>query len=115
MRKIALLFAVTSALSASAAQPNDSLIGQYYRLFTPLTFYHNVATHALSLDETNQVDDEVDNALLAVYLNRPDLVKTTETDLQETEPSRSREDHRDRPSGNWLSPRRCGPADRKYP
>ena len=66
MRKIALLFAVTSALSASAAQPNDSLKGQYYRLFTPLTFYHNVATHALSLDETDH------------------LVKTTETDLQET-------------------------------
>ena len=84
MRKIALLFAVTSALSASAAQPNDSLKGQYYRLFTPLTFYHNVAGHALSLNETNPVDDVVDNALLAVYLNRPDLVKTTESDLQET-------------------------------
>ena len=84
MRKFALLFAVTSALSASAAQPNDSLNGQYYRLFTPLTFYHSVAGHALSLDETNLVDDQVDNALMAMYLNRPDLVKTTETDLQET-------------------------------
>ena len=84
MRKVALLFAVTSALSASAAQPNDSLKGQFYRLFTPLTFYHNVAGHSLSLDETNLVDEEVDNALLSVYLNRPDLVKTTETDLQET-------------------------------
>ena len=84
MRKIALIFAVTSALSASAAQPNDSLKGQYYRLFTPLTFYHNVASHALSFNETNMVDDEVDNALMAVYLNRPDLVKTTETDLLET-------------------------------
>ena len=83
MRKVALLFAVTSALSASAAQPIDSLNGQYYRLFTPLTFYHNVASHSLSLDETNPVDKEVDNALMAVYLNRPDLVKTTETDLQE--------------------------------
>ena len=84
MRKVALLFAVTLTLSASAAQPNDSLNGQYYRLFTPLTFYHNVADHTLSLDETNLVDEEVDNALLAVYLNRPDLVKTTESDLQET-------------------------------
>ena len=84
MRKVALSFAVILALSASAAQSNDSLNGQYYRLFTPLTFYHNVAGHTLSLDETTLVDEEVDNALLAVYLNRPDLVKTTESDLQET-------------------------------
>ena len=65
MRKVALSFAVILALSASAAQSNDSLNGQYYRLFTPLTFYHNVAGHTLSLDETTLVDEEVDNALLA--------------------------------------------------
>ena len=59
MRKVALFFAVTIALSASAAQPNDSLNGQYYRLFTPLTFYHNVAGHTLSLAETSLVDEEV--------------------------------------------------------
>ena len=60
MRKVALFFAVTIALSASAAQPNDSLNGQYYRLFTPLTCYHNVAGHALSYEETSLVDEEVD-------------------------------------------------------
>ena len=88
MRKVTLLFAVISALSASAAQPNDSLDGRYYRLFAPLTFYHNVADKTLALNSESagkdQVADEVDAALLKVYLKRPDLVRTTETDLEET-------------------------------
>ena len=88
MRKVTLLFAVISALSASAAQPNDSLDGRYYRLFAPLTFYHNVADKTLALNSESagkdRVADEVDAALLKVYLKRPDLVLTTETDLEET-------------------------------
>lgn len=88
MRKVTILFAVISALSASAAQPNDSVDGRYYRLFAPLTFYHNVADKTLALDSKSggkdQVADAVDAALLNVYLNRPDLVNATETELQET-------------------------------
>ena len=88
MRKVTLLLAVISALSASAAQPNDSLDGRYYRLFAPLTFYHNVADKTLALNSESagkdQVADEVDASLLKVYLKRPDLVRTTETDLEET-------------------------------
>ena len=88
MRKVTLLFAVISALSASAAQPNDSLDGRYYRLFAPLTFYHNVADKTLALNSESagkdRIADEVDAALLKVYLKRPDLVRTTETDLEET-------------------------------
>jgi len=88
MRKVTLLFAAISALSASAAQPNDSLDGRYYRLFAPLTFYHNVADKTLALNSESagkdRVADEVDAALLKVYLKRPDLVRTTETDLEET-------------------------------
>lgn len=88
MRKIAILFAAVVALSASAAQSNDSIDGRYYRLFVPLTFYHNVADKALSLQSENAgkdpVTDAVDAALLNIYLNRPDLVGTTETELEET-------------------------------
>ena len=83
-----LFFACISALSASAAQPNDSLDGRYYRLFVPLTFYHNVADKQLALESESagkdQVADAVDAALLNVYLNRPDLVGSTETELEET-------------------------------
>jgi hypothetical protein len=76
------------ALSASAAQPNDSLDGRYYRLFAPLTFYHNVANKALALDSESagkdSVSDAIDAALMKIYLNRPDLVSTTESNLIET-------------------------------
>lgn len=57
--------------------------GEYYRLFTPLTFYHGTANKALSISGTSRgvADDEVDRVLLSIYLNRPDLVGTTESEL----------------------------------
>ena len=85
MRKPLLFLAVSLALNASAAQPNDSLDGRYYRLFAPLTFYHNVANKSLALDSESagkdSVSDAIDAALMKIYLNRPDLVNTTESDL----------------------------------
>jgi hypothetical protein len=88
MRKLSLLFAVAFTLSASAAQPNDSVDGRYYRLFAPLTFYHNVADKTLAMNSESagkdKLADEIDAALLKVYLNRPDLVLATESDLAET-------------------------------
>ena len=103
MRKIALLFAAVMTLSASAAQPNDSLDARYYRLFAPVTFYHNVADKALALNSDaagkDVVADEVDATLLNVYLNRPDLVSATESELMET--GAIREDV-DQPIGNQV-------------
>lgn len=70
---------------------NDSLRqetadARYYRLFAPTTFYHSGANKALSLNpETgDEVTDAVDAAMMNVYLNRPDLVRNTETQLQKT-------------------------------
>ena len=79
--------ATAVTLSVSAAQPTDSVDGRYYQLFTPLTFYHSVAGASLSLDNTQGTDltDEAINlALLNVYLNRPDLVRSTDTQLEES-------------------------------
>ena len=88
MRKFSLFFAVALTLSASAAQPHDSVDGRYYRLFAPLTFYHNVADKTLALNSESagkdHVSDAIDAALLNVYLKRPDLVQTTESELAET-------------------------------
>ena len=85
MRKLALSIAAVLTLSASAAQPNDSVNGRLYRLFTPLTFYHNVSAGMLTLNsDNNDVDEAVDRALMNVYLNRPDLVEATETQLEES-------------------------------
>jgi hypothetical protein len=88
MRKLALFLSVIMALSASAALPNDSLDGRYYRLFAPLTFYHDVANKTLVLNpESSGKDplaDAIDAALMKIYLKRPDLVNTTESELEET-------------------------------
>ena len=85
MRKLALSIAAVLTLSASAAQPNDSVNGRLYRLFTPLTFYHNVSAGMLTLNsDNNDMDEAVDRALMNVYLNRPDLVEATETQLEES-------------------------------
>jgi hypothetical protein len=88
MRKVAFIFAAFGALSASAAEPKDTLDGRYFRLFAPVTFYHNVANKSLSIlqDSTgaDPVTDAIDAALMHIYLNRPDLVNTTESELQQT-------------------------------
>lgn len=88
MRKVAFIFAAFLVLSASAAEPKDTIDGRYFRLFAPTTFYHNIANKSLSIEPDQTSDDPVaeaiDAALLHIYLNRPDLVNTTETELQET-------------------------------
>ena len=86
MRKLALFIAVTLSLSARAAQTNDSVDGRYYRLFTPLTFYHNVAQQQLSLvhSEADELTNGINSALMHAYLNRPDVVENTETDMEES-------------------------------
>ena len=85
MRKAFLFLAVAWSLSAGAAQPNDSINGQMYRLFTPLTFYHSIMGNQISLDEESggdDVDKAVERALLHIYLERPDLVTGTETEME---------------------------------
>ena len=62
--------------------------GRYYRLFAPTTFYHSAANKLLRLDGNmsgrDAVSDEVDRALLRVYMNRPDLVVNSQDRLQES-------------------------------
>ena len=88
MRKVAFIFAAFWVLSASAAEPKDTIDGRFFRLFAPMTFYHNIANKSLSIDSAqtvkDPVSDAIDAALLHIYLNRPDLVNTTETELKET-------------------------------
>jgi hypothetical protein len=85
MKKQLLSLAAVMTLSASAAQPNDTVNANLYRLFTPLTFYHNVAGNILTTsNQTNDAEELVDRALMDIYLNRPDLVLATETQLNES-------------------------------
>ena len=86
MKKIFICLAAFPVLSTYAAQPSDSINGVLYRLFTPLTFYHSVAANQLTINQTDAdaVDSEVDQALMHVYLNRPDLVQVTESEQQQS-------------------------------
>lgn len=86
MKKTVLLFAAMAALSNAAAQQDAEPDGQYYKLFSPLTFYHSVAQNQLRIDEADidETGDAVDEALMNIYLNRPDLVEVTETEQQES-------------------------------
>lgn len=84
MKKSVLFLAAFMTLSASAAQEKDSVDGQYFKLFAPLTFYHEVAGDQLSIasDNPDEVSQTIDQALMHVYLNRPDLVEATETEQE---------------------------------
>ena len=84
MKKSVLFLAAFMTLSASAAQEKDSVDGQYLKLFAPLTFYHEVAGDQLSIasDNPDEVSQAIDQALMHVYLNRPDLVEATETEQE---------------------------------
>ena len=85
MRKLALFIAAVSAMSLSAAEPQLKNAGLYYRLFAPLTFYHNVASSQLNItsNDSDEVSQAIDQALMHVYLKRPELVKVTETEQTE--------------------------------
>ncbi len=73
----------------SIQQLNDSLRketvdGRYYRLFAPPTFYHSGANKVLSLHPQtgDEVTDAIDEAMMSLYMRRPDLVRSTESQLQ---------------------------------
>lgn len=56
---------------------------RFFRIFAPATFYHSIAARKMGLGniqekDTNDMEGEIDNALLNVYLHRPDLVKNSE-------------------------------------
>jgi len=58
--------------------------GRYFRLFAPTTFYHSGAHKQLSLNPTagDEVTDAVDEAMMGLYMRRPDLVKNNESQLK---------------------------------
>lgn len=60
--------------------------GRYYRLFAPTTFYHSGANKQLSLSPLagDEVTDAVDEAMMSLYMRRPDLVRNNESRLKET-------------------------------
>lgn len=58
------------------------------RIFLPLTFYRDIPENALSFGKNprSPFEDEIDKALMNIYLNRPDLVVNTAADLSRLGP-----------------------------
>lgn len=59
---------------------------RFFRLFVPATFYHSITERKMDLNGTptearTEIEEEIDNALMHVYLNRPDLVANSERRL----------------------------------
>lgn len=69
---------VTKANIDSAVVEANTNDGKYYRLFAPLTFYHGVSENMFALEKNS---DEQDRTLANMYLNRPDLVRNTQRQL----------------------------------
>ena len=82
MKKTFLLIAalVTALPTLMAQNTSGTTAAQTPQLFLPLTFYNSVAHDVLSLDGN---PSEVSKALLAAYLNRPDLVQASESELRD--------------------------------
>ena len=58
---------------------------RFFRVFAPLTFYYSVAGHTFSINDTykgvDDVSSAIDDALMSVYVNHPEYVVNTESDL----------------------------------
>ena len=76
---LTLAFCGLGMLTASGQNTPTASSGQYSPLFLPFTYYGSVAHEALSLDGE---PSEISNALLDLYLRRPDLVQTTDAALR---------------------------------
>ena len=73
-----------SVTKANACQQGCHPNGAFYRLFVPPTFYHSAASKKLTLSSfvSNDADYAVDEALMGIYLKRPDLLVNSENRLR---------------------------------
>lgn len=51
---------------------------QTFYLFAPTTFYHSVVANVLGNGDADETGSEIDNALMRVYLNHPEMVHKSE-------------------------------------
>lgn len=76
--------AMLDSMERANSQLEARMDSRLYKLFVPLTFYKGISHNQFSLQSkgSSLVERELDNALLNTYLNRPDLVTITETQLE---------------------------------
>lgn len=74
------LYNYSDKLNKGVIPTSEDVNSTFYRLFVPLTFYHSAVGNEISLSSDGK-SNEVDAALINLYLSRPDLVCLTETQL----------------------------------
>lgn len=85
--KMATLLLPHSVLTGGE-DSRDETVGdnRFYRLFVPTTFYHSIAGRNFSVfngyNDEDIVCQEIDAALMNIYLKRPDLVANSDNNLQ---------------------------------
>ncbi len=87
MRKLIIFLGAAFVCHIGYAQTKGIANSSLYPLFSPLTFYHSVAQNRLALTSAqndDELSDEVAATLMRMYLNRPDLVQSTESDMKES-------------------------------
>lgn len=92
MKKILLSLIALMAFTFAYADDVDSVASESakYKLFSPLTYSHSTIGDIFDFDtpadlSANNSDAMANNALLNIYLNRPDLVQVTSSTLDEAE------------------------------
>lgn len=77
------------SLSAIASEPDTTVTeAAKFKLFSPLTYSHNAIGRLFNFDAKTDstainADDAADRALLNIYLKRPDLIQTTQAELED--------------------------------
>ena len=91
-RLLFFIFAITAFYSRMQAQEADTLASETskFKLFTPLTFSRTAVNNVFDFNkpayaDAANSDDYAEQALMNIYLKRPDLVKVTDADLTDVQ------------------------------
>lgn len=73
-------------LIADTLSDNERKDARFFRIFAPLTFYYSVAGHTFGINNkynkgVDDVNRAIDDVLMYVYVNHPEYVINTESDL----------------------------------
>lgn len=80
-RRVAIDSVYAANDSMTVAEPD----GRYYRFFVPLTFYHNIIESVFSMSAPS-CNSWQNQTLLDIYMQRPDLVSGTQSQLDHAGP-----------------------------
>ena len=72
-------------ISAADTSKEAAIDGKFYRLFTPMTFYHSLAYDAMKISkadvDNNLIQSVINKSLLEIYLTHSELIRNTQKTL----------------------------------